>query len=95
MSIFSIGLSGLSAAQSALSTTSNNLSNVYTEGYNRQLTILGESYSNGSTGTGVSPYSMVRTTSSSQRRHQRSTSTPSPRAPEARCGSRSRTTRSP
>ena len=54
MSIFSIGLSGLSAAQSALSTTSNNLSNVYTEGYNRQLTILGESYSNGSTGTGVS-----------------------------------------
>ena len=54
MSIFSIGLSGLSAAQSALSTTSNNLSNVYTEGYNRQLTILGESYSNGSMGTGVS-----------------------------------------
>ncbi|MCI0508848.1 flagellar hook-associated protein 1 FlgK [Chromohalobacter marismortui] len=54
MSIFSIGLSGLSAAQTALSTTSNNLSNVYTEGYNRQVTILGESYSNGSTGTGVS-----------------------------------------
>ncbi|WP_280539322.1 flagellar hook-associated protein FlgK [Chromohalobacter sp. 11-W] len=54
MSIFSIGLSGLSAAQTALSTTSNNLSNVYTEGYNRQLPILGESYSNGSTGTGVS-----------------------------------------
>lgn len=54
MSIFSIGLSGLSAAQSALATTSNNLSNVYTEGYNRQLTILGESYSNSSTGTGVS-----------------------------------------
>jgi len=54
MSIFSIGLSGLSAAQTALSTTSNNLSNVYTEGYNRQVTLLGESYSNGSTGTGVS-----------------------------------------
>ncbi|MCK0715675.1 flagellar hook-associated protein FlgK [Chromohalobacter sarecensis] len=54
MSIFSIGLSGLSAAQTALSTTSNNLSNVYTEGYNRQLPILGESYSNGSSGTGVS-----------------------------------------
>ncbi|MCK0744919.1 flagellar hook-associated protein FlgK [Chromohalobacter nigrandesensis] len=54
MSIFSIGLSGLSAAQTALSTTSNNLSNVNTEGYNRQLPILGESYSDGSTGTGVS-----------------------------------------
>ncbi|WP_280569506.1 flagellar hook-associated protein FlgK [Chromohalobacter sp. 296-RDG] len=54
MSIFSIGQSGLNAAQAALSTTSNNLSNVNTEGYNRQLPILGESYSNGSTGTGVS-----------------------------------------
>ncbi|MHB0775303.1 flagellar hook-associated protein FlgK [Halomonas sp. WWR20] len=54
MSIFSIGLSGLSAAQSALATTSNNISNVYTPGYNRQLTILGESGTSGSVGMGVS-----------------------------------------
>lgn len=42
MSIFSIGLSGLRAAQIALNTTSNNVSNVYTPGYNRELTILAE-----------------------------------------------------
>ncbi|WP_413615482.1 flagellar hook-associated protein FlgK [Halomonas cupida] len=42
MSMFSIGLSGLNAAQNALSTTSNNISNVYTPGYNRQITILGQ-----------------------------------------------------
>ncbi|WP_404376470.1 flagellar hook-associated protein FlgK [Vreelandella aquamarina] len=42
MSMFSIGLSGLNAAQSALNTTSNNISNVYTPGYNRELTQLGE-----------------------------------------------------
>lgn len=42
MSIFSTGLSGLNAAQNALNTTSNNISNVYTPGYNRELTLLGE-----------------------------------------------------
>ncbi|PAU79044.1 flagellar hook-associated protein FlgK [Halomonas salipaludis] len=42
MSIFSIGLSGLNAAQNALNTTSNNISNLYTPGYNRELTLLGE-----------------------------------------------------
>lgn len=42
MSIFSIGLSGLRAAQIALNTTSNNVSNVYTPGYNREVTILAE-----------------------------------------------------
>ncbi|WP_288130944.1 flagellar hook-associated protein FlgK [Microbulbifer sp.] len=42
MSIFSIGLSGLNAAQNALNTTGNNISNVYTPGYNRELTLLGE-----------------------------------------------------
>lgn len=42
MSIFSIGLSGLFAAQNALNTTSNNISNVYTPGYNREITVLGE-----------------------------------------------------
>lgn len=43
MSIFSIGVSGLNAAQVALNTTSNNITNVYTDGYNRQTTLLGES----------------------------------------------------
>ncbi|XKH60289.1 flagellar hook-associated protein FlgK [Halomonas sediminis] len=42
MSMFSVGLSGLNAAQNALNTTSNNISNVYTPGYNRELTQLGE-----------------------------------------------------
>lgn len=47
MSIFSIGLSGLNAAQNALNTTSNNISNVYTPGYNRELAILGEGSADG------------------------------------------------
>lgn len=42
MSIFSIGVSGLNTAQVALQTTSNNISNVYTPGYNRELTLLSE-----------------------------------------------------
>ncbi|NYT71485.1 flagellar hook-associated protein FlgK [Halomonas sp. QX-2] len=42
MSMFSIGLSGLNAAQNALNTSSNNISNVYTPGYNRELAQLGE-----------------------------------------------------
>lgn len=49
MSMFSIGLSGLNAAQNALSTTSNNISNVYTPGYNRELAQFGQ----GLAGTGV------------------------------------------
>lgn len=49
MSMFSVGLSGLNAAQNALNTTSNNISNVYTPGYNRELTQLGE----GNVGGGV------------------------------------------
>jgi len=48
MSMFSIGLSGLNAAQNALNTSSNNISNVYTPGYNRELAQLGE----GSSGSG-------------------------------------------
>ncbi|BCA90305.1 MAG: flagellar hook-associated protein FlgK [Halomonas sp.] len=46
MSMFSIGLSGLNAAQNALNTTSNNISNVYTPGYNREITVLNESRNN-------------------------------------------------
>ncbi|MCC5903617.1 MAG: flagellar hook-associated protein FlgK [Halomonas sp.] len=42
MSMFSIGLSGLNAAQNALNTTSNNISNTHTPGYNRELIQLGE-----------------------------------------------------
>jgi len=42
--MFSVGLSGLNAAQSALNTTSNNISNVYTPGYNREITKLGEGF---------------------------------------------------
>lgn len=42
MSIFSTGLSGLNAAQVAFNSTSNNISNVNTPGYNRELTILSE-----------------------------------------------------
>lgn len=38
--LFGIGLSGLSAAQAGLSTTSNNISNVNTPGYTRQTTQL-------------------------------------------------------
>ncbi|MBT2785920.1 MULTISPECIES: flagellar hook-associated protein FlgK [unclassified Halomonas] len=42
MSMFSIGLSGLNAAQNALYTVSNNVSNINTPGYNREITQLGE-----------------------------------------------------
>ncbi|TFH85393.1 flagellar hook-associated protein FlgK [Billgrantia azerbaijanica] len=47
MSMFSIGLSGLNAAQNALNTTSNNIGNVYTPGYNREVTVLGEGRGDG------------------------------------------------
>ena len=47
MSIFSIGLSGLRAAQSGLYTTSANISNVNTPGYNRELLQLSENRSYG------------------------------------------------
>lgn len=47
MSMFSIGLSGLNAAQNALNTSSNNISNIFTPGYNRELTQLGEGRAGG------------------------------------------------
>ncbi|MBV2132255.1 flagellar hook-associated protein FlgK [Pseudomonas sp. MAP12] len=47
MSIFSIGVSGLHTAQTVLATTSSNISNVYTPGYNRQLPQLSESFAGG------------------------------------------------
>lgn len=39
-------LKRLNAAQNALNTTSNNISNVYTPGYNREITVLNESRNN-------------------------------------------------
>ena len=50
--MFSTGLSGLNAAQNALNSTSNNISNVYTPGFNREVTVLGEK-SSGSGGVQV------------------------------------------
>ncbi len=42
MSIFLIGMTGVNTAQIALNTTANNISNVYTPGYNRELILLQE-----------------------------------------------------
>lgn len=56
MSIFSIGVSGLNTAQTVLATTSNNITNVYTPGYNRQLTQLNVS----NAGAGVQVVSVER-----------------------------------
>lgn len=47
MSLFSIGLTGLNTARIALNTTGNNISNVYTPGYNRELTLLAQSNTGG------------------------------------------------
>jgi len=54
--MFSIGLSGLNVAQNALNTTSNNISNVYTPGYNREVAQLGQ----GAVGGGVKVNSIER-----------------------------------
>lgn len=56
MSIFSIGVSGLQTAQTVLATTSNNISNVYTPGYNRQLAHVGERFA----GAGVEVVNVER-----------------------------------
>ncbi|MBM6442988.1 flagellar hook-associated protein FlgK [Pseudomonas sp. MIL9] len=56
MNIISIGVSGLSAAQIALSTSSNNTTNAYTDGYTRQVANFSESAS----GSGVQISSVDR-----------------------------------
>ncbi len=43
-SIFSIGLSGLAAAQAGLTTTGHNISNINTPGYSRQETLFGTKF---------------------------------------------------
>ncbi len=56
MSIISIGVSGLTAAQIALSTSSNNTTNAYTDGYTLQVATFSESTS----GSGVQVSSVDR-----------------------------------
>ncbi|WDY57885.1 flagellar hook-associated protein FlgK [Pseudomonas sp. PSKL.D1] len=56
MSIISIGVSGLTAAQIALATSSNNTTNAYTDGYTRQVATFSES----SSGSGVQVSSVDR-----------------------------------
>lgn len=53
-SLINIAATGISAAQAAINTTSNNISNVYTAGYNRQTTSLAEVVGSGMVGSGVS-----------------------------------------
>lgn len=52
-SLLNIASTGLKAAQVALSTTSNNISNAYVDGYNRQSATLSESSHTSLVGTGV------------------------------------------
>lgn len=56
MSLISIGVSGLTAAQIALATSSNNTTNAYTDGYTRQVANFSESTS----GSGVQVSSVSR-----------------------------------
>lgn len=54
MNVFSIGLSGLEAAQTAINTTANNVSNVATPGYTEEVAQLADAaHSDGVTVTGV------------------------------------------
>jgi flagellar hook-associated protein 1 FlgK len=64
MSLFSIGLSGLSTAQNALTTVSHNVSNAATTGYSRQNTLIasavGQLGAGGYYGQGSNATSVVR-----------------------------------
>ncbi|WP_074013125.1 flagellar hook-associated protein FlgK [Candidatus Sodalis sp. SoCistrobi] len=51
--LYSIASSGLKAAQIALATTSNNISNAYVDGYNLQRVTLSEAQQSGALGNGV------------------------------------------
>ena len=66
--LFSIGVSGLTAAQAALSTTSNNISNASTPGYTREVPILaplpGQQTTYGYLGSGVHATTVQRQVSS-------------------------------
>ncbi|MDQ7833444.1 MAG: flagellar basal body protein, partial [Desulfovibrionaceae bacterium] len=63
-SILNIAQSGLRASQLAIEVTGNNIANVDTEGYSRQVLLLEEamsiSYSPGQLGTGVLAKQVVR-----------------------------------
>jgi len=50
MSLYSLGLSGLNAAQAGLTTTGHNIDNSTTDGYNRQRVLTSTA---GATATGV------------------------------------------
>ena len=52
MSLYSVALSGLNAGQIALSVTSNNITNVKSAGYNRQIVALNEASVGGGVTTG-------------------------------------------
>ncbi|AVD88276.1 flagellar hook-associated protein FlgK [Pseudomonas sp. SWI44] len=56
MNIISIGVSGLTAAQIALTTSSNNTTNAYTDGYTRQVA----NFSEATSGSGVQVSSVSR-----------------------------------
>ncbi|CAJ0994273.1 Flagellar hook-associated protein 1 [Sodalis praecaptivus] len=51
--LYNIASSGLKAAQIALATTSNNISNAYVDGYNLQRVTLSEAQQSGALGNGV------------------------------------------
>ena len=47
MSVFNIGIGGLQAAQAGLNATSNNIANVFTPGYNREIVQFGQNETGG------------------------------------------------
>lgn len=47
MSVFNVGIGGLQAAQAGLNATSNNIANVFTPGYNREVVQFGQNQNGG------------------------------------------------